>query len=269
MKLSGVFAALPTPFDRQGKIYPKKMIQNISRWNRIGLAGYLVAGRVGEGHLLNSEEKRSVWECVAREAKTDATLLAGFDNQDVRDTIQLTKQAAEIGYQAAVISPPLQVRWGVTPSNAVSLYYRSIADQAGLPVVIEIPFLEGLGLLSEEAIVALAEHPNIIAVIDEYIGFPQGPHGCFPEGFSCLAGDVQDLASRLIAGCSGMVNGLAAVAPFFCLNLDGAVRTREHHAALDMEQRVRETVRLLLYHYGVPGLKYALDLNGYYGGPTR
>jgi len=27
--------------------------------------------------------------------------------------------------------------------------------------------------------------------------------------------------------------------------------------------------QLVTVKYGIPGLKYAMDLNGYYGGPTR
>lgn len=269
MQFSGVFAALPTPFDYRGAIYQAKVLQNIGRWNRTGLAGYLVTGRAGEGALLNGEEKRSVWEWVAQEAKSGATLLAGSGTQSVRETIKLTKQAARIGYHAAVISPPLRVGWGAEPADTVSFYYRSVADQGALPIVIDNPLEGGFRQLSVETIATLAEHPNIVAVVDECAESQVNLLECLPESFSVLVGDSPNPASWLDAGSSGMINGFAAIEPFFCLNLCEAARTREHDAVRDLEQRVQKVACLLLYRHGIAGLKYALDLNGYYGGPAR
>ncbi len=268
MKLSGVFASLPTPFDHRGEIYRSKIAQNVGRWNRADLAGYVVAGRAGEAALLTPEEKRLVWELVAAEAKSDALLLAGAGAASVRQTVELTKQAAAIGYHAAVIPPPTPVGWGAEPPETARLYYRGVADQAALPVIAENPAAEP-ARLADDDVATLAEHPNIIAVIDESPeGRPVPPDG-FPETFDILAGESPSPASLLISGASGMVSGFAAAAPFFCLNLEGAVRTREYDAARDIEQRARPAIDLLRLRYGIAGLKYALDLNGYYGGSAR
>ena len=49
----------------------------------------------------------------------------------------------------------------------------------------------------------------------------------------------------------------------------GAGITRETVAALDWQNRIARAAQLVTTKYGVPGLKYAMDLNGYYGGPPR
>ena len=46
-------------------------------------------------------------------------------------------------------------------------------------------------------------------------------------------------------------------------------RTREEAAGLDWQNRIGRAAALVTTKYGVPGLKYAMDLNGYYGGPPR
>jgi 4-hydroxy-2-oxoglutarate aldolase len=47
-------------------------------------------------------------------------------------------------------------------------------------------------------------------------------------------------------------------------------RTREEEAALDWQNRILRGAELIgKYHHGVPGLKHAMDLNAYYGGPPR
>ena len=43
----------------------------------------------------------------------------------------------------------------------------------------------------------------------------------------------------------------------------------EYEAALDWQNRIGHASALVTTKYGVPGLKYAMDLNGYYGGPVR
>ena len=269
MKLSGVFASLPTPFDHRGEIYQAKITQNLGRWNRAELAGYLVAGSAGEGVLLTSEEKELVWELAAQEAKSGAILLAATGAPSVRETVELTKQAAGAGYHAAVIPPPAAGSWGLHLPQKACLYYRAIADQTDIPIVIENASTSDPRRLPAEAITTLAEHPNIIAVTDEFGEAQEDPLEGLPSDFGVLAGESPNPASLLIAGVSGMISGFAAAAPFFCLNLEEAVRTREYDAARDLEQRARPAIELLLMRYGVPGLKYALDLNGYYGGPAR
>jgi 4-hydroxy-2-oxoglutarate aldolase len=38
---------------------------------------------------------------------------------------------------------------------------------------------------------------------------------------------------------------------------------------LDWQNRIGKPSALVTMKYGIPGLKYAMDLNGYYGGPPR
>ena len=44
---------------------------------------------------------------------------------------------------------------------------------------------------------------------------------------------------------------------------------REPEAAMDWQKRILRAAQLVTVKYGVPGLKYAMDLNGYYGGHPR
>ena len=267
MKFSGVFASLPTPFNHRGEIYRVKIAQNVCRWNRAGLAGYLVAGLSGEGSLLSAEEKKQVWEWAAQDARSGALLLAGADAPSVRQTVELSRQAARIGYHAAVIRAPAGLGWRAEPPETALLYFRAVADQAGLPIVIDNT--PAASRVSMKAAAELAEHPRIIALIDESPEPLQDLLKGGRKGFAALVGESPNPVSPLISGASGMVTGFAAAAPFFCLNLEEAVRTREHAAARDLEQRARGAIDLLRLCYGIPGLKYALDLNGYYGGPPR
>ena len=88
-------------------------------------------------------------------------------------------------------------------------------------------------------------------------------------GFQVLNGSAPNLAPSLRAGAVGAVLAYASAAPFSCLTIAEAILKREYDAAEDWQNRIREASTLVTIKYGIPGLKYAMDFNGYYGGPPR
>jgi 4-hydroxy-2-oxoglutarate aldolase len=73
----------------------------------------------------------------------------------------------------------------------------------------------------------------------------------------------------LLAGATGAVLPFANAAPYALISIWEAHRARETEAASDWQQRITHPAHLVTVKYGIPGLKYAMDLNGYYGGPCR
>jgi 4-hydroxy-2-oxoglutarate aldolase len=88
-------------------------------------------------------------------------------------------------------------------------------------------------------------------------------------GFQVLAGNAATIAESFAAGAIAAAPALANAAPFASISIWEAHRTREIEAARDWQTRIAKVVDLLDSRYGIPGLKHAMDLNGYYGGPPR
>jgi 4-hydroxy-2-oxoglutarate aldolase len=88
-------------------------------------------------------------------------------------------------------------------------------------------------------------------------------------GFQVLAGAAQTLAGALAAAAVGAVLDYANAAPYTAIAIWEAHRMREFDAAEDWQRRSARAAALVTDKYGIPGLKYAMDLNGYYGGPVR
>jgi 4-hydroxy-2-oxoglutarate aldolase len=70
-------------------------------------------------------------------------------------------------------------------------------------------------------------------------------------------------------GATGAILAIANPLPYACVTIWEAFRTRQHEAAKDWQERILNAARLIAAKHGIPGLKYAMDLNGYYGGPPR
>ena len=64
MNLHGIFPPLTTPFATDGTIAPAKLRENIARYNRLGLTGYVFNGSTGESVLLRWDEIYRLWEAA-------------------------------------------------------------------------------------------------------------------------------------------------------------------------------------------------------------
>jgi 4-hydroxy-2-oxoglutarate aldolase len=151
------------------------------------------------------------------------------------------------------------------------LYYRAVADQSRVPVMIyNWPQATGLDIPAE-VVIQLSEHPNIIA-IKESSGSLEKVMQMIREskpGFQVLVGSAPTLAPALAVGAAGAVLAFANAAPYACVAIWEAHRQREFDAAMDWQRRIAHAAVLVTTRYGIPGLKHAMDLNGYYGGPPR
>jgi 4-hydroxy-2-oxoglutarate aldolase len=271
IKLHGIFPPIATPFDRQGELYPAKVRHNVEKWNKTPLAGYAVCGSTGESVFLTTEEKIKMWEWVAESADSNKILIAGTGVEGVRETVCLSNRAAELGYKVAMVRTPHYYKNLINRPEAQALYFRAVADQAKIPVMIyNWPQITGVDIMPE-AVALLSEHPNIIA-IKESSGNLEKVMQMIREtksGFQVLTGSAPTLAPSLAVGCVGAVLAFANAAPYATVTIWEAHRTRETAAALDWQNRIARPAQLVTTKYGIPGLKYAMDLNGYYGGPPR
>jgi len=271
MKLHGIIPPIATPFDHNGDLYKVKVQHNVEKWNRTGLAGYVVCGSTGESVHLTTEEKLKLWDWVAEYAASDKILLAGTGMESVRETVALTNAAADRGYKAAMVRTPHYYKNLINRTDAQVLYYRAVADQAKIPIFIyNWPQVTGVDI-SVEAVVTLSRHPNMFA-IKESSGNLEKCIQMIKEvkpGFQVLTGSAPILAPSLAVGCAGAVLAFANAAPYATVSIWEAHRTREFAAAMDWQNRIIRAAQLVTVKYGVPGLKYAMDLNGYYGGPPR
>ncbi|MEA3341671.1 MAG: dihydrodipicolinate synthase family protein [Chloroflexota bacterium] len=106
ISLSGVFPPVPTPFDAEGEIALPALAENIERLNQYDLSGYVVLGSNGEAGYLSVEEKLRVWEAARRAIPPDRLMIAGTGCESTRQTIGLTRQAAQAGADAALLVTP-------------------------------------------------------------------------------------------------------------------------------------------------------------------
>ncbi len=88
-------------------------------------------------------------------------------------------------------------------------------------------------------------------------------------GFQVLVGAAQKLHPSLDAGAVGAILAFACPAPTACYEIYAAWNEGDAGLAALKQTRIVEVAQRVGAELGIPGLKYAMDLNGYFGGPSR
>jgi len=268
--LKGILPPIPTPFDRRGAFARDRLRDNFRAWNRHALAGFVVLGSNGEGVLLSPDERLDVLR-AAREDIPDARwMIAGTGCPSTRETVELTRHAARIGANAALVLPPSYYRGRMT-REALVRHYAAVGDAAEIPILIyNMPACTGIDL-DAGTLVAIAAHPNVVGIKDSggdvvKMGAIIGALG---PGFRVLAGSAGFLLPALAVGAVGGVLALANIAPAQCLSIyDHFVSGRAAEAA-ELQRRMIPVNTAVTHRWGVAGLKAAMDLLGWQGGPVR
>jgi 4-hydroxy-2-oxoglutarate aldolase len=268
--LSGVFAALTTPYARDGSVSLADLKHNAHRYNQTDLAGYVALGSTGESVLLTRAEMDGILITVKEAAAKGKTLLAGAGAESTTETIERTKRAAELGYDAALVKTPFYYKSAYKPEVLIA-HYRRVADESPIPVLLySIPQFTGVALGAAE-VAALAEHPNIIGIKDSS-GNVQGVAeivAATPPAFQVLVGSAATVYPSLAIGARGAILALACALPEKCVALFELVRQGHHEKARELQSILLRASKLIVSEMGIAGVKYVMDQRGYRGGIPR
>lgn len=265
----GIFPPIATPFVND-EVACDKLAENLSRWNQTGLSGYVLLGSNGESVYLTRAEKLKLIEAARKHMPGDKILIAGTGSDSIRETVSLTNEAAELGANAALILTPSFYK-GLMKHEAFLTYFRAVADQSRIPTLIyQVPKFTGVSI-EAETVAKLAEHPNIIGLksSSEDLAYLGEVIRQTPADFLAFVGTGSVLYAGLCLGAAGGILALANVAPAECVRIQEFFEQGNHREARELQLRLLPLNKAVTATHGVPGLKAAMDLAGYFGGEPR
>lgn len=270
MVLSGVFPALTTPFASDGSVSLADLKHNFHKYNGTDLAGYVVMGSTGESVLLTKTEMENVLATAREAASRDKKLIAGTGAESTAETIERTKHAAKLGYQAALVKTPYYYKPAYKPDVLIA-HFRRVADASPIPVLLySVPQFTGIALEPPE-IAVLAEHPNIIGIKDSAgsVNRTAETIGSVPAAFQVLVGSAATLYPSLVVGARGAILALASALPEKCVALYELFRQGKHEKARELQAALLRASKLIVSELGIAGVKYVMGQRGYRGGLPR
>lgn len=125
--MTGIVAAVPTPFDAQGRFLADAFLDH-ARWALAnGCDGLNILGSTGEANSLDTATRRTVMAHAARSLDRDR-LMVGTGTPSIRETTALTRHADDLGYPVALVLPP----YYYNPSEeGLIAWYRALDKALG------------------------------------------------------------------------------------------------------------------------------------------
>ncbi len=129
-KFKGVFSALLTPYDQNGKVNASSLELLVDKQLSAGIMGFFVCGSSGEGLLLSYQERCLVAETVVKSVAGRIPVIVHVGHPATDESVKLAVHAAEIGADAVSSLPPLFFNF--SEGNA-RFHYLSISRATDLP----------------------------------------------------------------------------------------------------------------------------------------
>ena len=267
-RLSGVFAPITTPFHEQGDLLLEKLASNIQRLNQSRLRGYLVLGTNGEFRSLSGHEQMEVLKTVVKTASSGKVIMAGTGAESTKVSIELCHQAAEIGAHYGSLITPFFFAKKMTDKVLIQ-HFVQVADQSPIPVLLyNNPGVTGV-TISTAVIKEVSSHPKIVGMKDSSPGNLSAYILNANPGFSLLAGSANFFFTGLLMGAVGGVLSLADAFPEPCCKLYDLGVNGQLKEGRELQFQLMELNQKVSGKFGVAGVKVAMDLAGFYGGPPR
>jgi 4-hydroxy-tetrahydrodipicolinate synthase len=262
-QLQGLWLPLVTPF-RNGELDVPSLRRLVRHYADSPVDGLILAATSGEGMSLDIAELERLVATVRAELNDiRRTLplclgLSGASTGKMQDTLDQTAACPIDGY---LIASPYYTR----PSQrGLVQHFSTLADHAAWPIVLyNIPYRTGVNL-TNDTLLRLAEHPNIVGMKDCSADREQSIDFLTrrPSGFQVLTGEDAQYFEALDDGADGAILLSAHLETKMFASVRTHLRQGDRGAALAAWESISELTELLFTEPSPSPAKYWLARTG-------
>jgi 4-hydroxy-tetrahydrodipicolinate synthase len=263
-RLSGVWSATPTPFDKKFQVDARSIKRMVDHHVRLGVNGLFLGGTCGEGAWLTLRQFERLVSVTAECSKGRLLIAAQVTDNSASRIIENIDSAKRAGADIAVIAPP-HFLLNATADNLLELY-RDAIRASSLPVGVYDRGQHGAVQVPADVLGIILLEKNVIMMKDSSSD-PQRRESALAvrrkrPGLALLTGDELNAAPYMTAGYDGVLLGGAIVVGHCARLMMEAADAGDERELTRLQARMR---RLLLDLYGgekiacwLSGLKHAL-----------
>lgn len=240
----GVFTALITPMDAEGRVDDDALAKLVEAQIAGGIHGLVPCGTTGEAATLSHAEHIHVVEVVNRVADGRVPVLAGAGSNSTREAIELARACKELGVTATMQVVPY---YNKPPQSGMVRHFTAIADAVDLPMVVYNVPGRTVADIQAETLGELARHPNIVGVKEataDMYRAAQVREAC-GEAFCLMSGDDFTMLPFFAVGGDGVISVVSNVAPKLIVDLYEAFAAGRLDAARTLHYQQLRLTRLL------------------------
>ncbi len=262
-RLQGLWLPLVTPF-RDSELDVPSLRRLVRHYAGRPIDGLILAATSGEGLLLSIAELERLVTVVREEldaTRRDLPVCLGLAGAATAKMLDLLDETAAWPIDGYLVSSPYYLR----PSQrGLQQHFTALADRAASPIVLyNIPYRSGVNL-TNETLLALAEHQNIVGMKD--CGADRAASiellRLRPAGFRVLTGEDALYHDALVDGADGAVLLSAHLETDTFAAVLAHLKAGDRDAAAACWQDVCELTRLLFTEPSPAPAKYWLARTG-------
>ena len=217
---AGCAVAMVTPF-RGGEVDFEALKRGADWLIAQGVPTLCPAGTTGESPTLTRDEHERVIAAVVEQAAGRARVLAGTGSSSTAEAVSLTRFAARVGADGALVVCPYYNR----PSQeGLYAHYARVAEAVDLPLVLyNVPARTGRNI-EPETVERLARLGPIVAIKEASGALDQVTEILLRTNLTVLSGDDSLTLPMLAVGAEGVVSVVANLVPRDVIALVDAFR---------------------------------------------
>jgi 4-hydroxy-tetrahydrodipicolinate synthase len=260
--LHGLWLPLVTPF-RNGELDEASLRRLVRHYAALPVDGLILAATTGESLTLTPQETERLVFAVRDEAASARgfPVCLGLSGSNTNALLDMLDRTAGWPIDGYLISCPYYSR----PSQrGLELHFGALADRATHPILLyNIPYRTGVNL-GNEAMLRLADHPNIVGLKDCCADRNQSRDLLRrrPQNFAVLTGEDAQYQEALTDGADGGILASAHIETDTFAEIRKLMAAAERDAALVRWQSVAELTRLLFAEPSPAPIKYWLWRTG-------
>jgi 4-hydroxy-tetrahydrodipicolinate synthase len=261
-KLTGTGTALVTPFKANGTIDEKSLREHVE-WQIKSKVEFLVpCGSTGESATMTREERRRVIEIVVDQNAGRLPVVAGTGTNSTADSIELTKDAKEVGADAVLLVGPY---YNKPTQEGFYQHFKRIVEECDIKAVLyNVPGRTASNMLPEttlrlaedvENIIAIKEASNILEQIMQIIKHK-------PRDFSVLSGEDSLTLPIITAGGDGVIAVISNEVPKEYAEMTRAALKGDLKKAQDIHYKLFDLMKANFFESNPIPVKTALSMMG-------
>jgi 4-hydroxy-tetrahydrodipicolinate synthase len=208
----GSVVALVTPMFEDGRLDIPALNALIEFHIAQGSDGIVIVGTTGESPTVDFDEHCLLIKTAVEQVRGRVIVIAGTGANSTKEAIALTQKAKELGVDACLLVAPY---YNKPTQEGLYQHFNAIADAVAIPQILyNVPGRTGCDI-SNDTVLRLAQHPNIVGIKDATGGIERGTDLLLraPQDFAVLSGDDATAMSLMLLGGKGVISVTANVAP--------------------------------------------------------
>lgn len=227
--------ALVTPF-RSGEVDWPCLDALVDRQIQGGTDWLVPLGTTGESPTLTQAEREKVLHAVVSRAAGRCPVMAGTGTNNTAQTVDLTKQAASAGANAALVVAPCYNR---PTQEGLFRHFAKVAESVDLPIVLyNVPARTGVNITNDVVVRLREAFPDIVAIKDATGHVDSMTDLRSRCDIAVLSGDDSLAWPFMALGAVGVISVIANLSPSLMKSLVTAALEGNVGGALEVHRKV-------------------------------